>query len=505
MSQGIRLISFLGTGEYDATRYFWPGDESDGVITPHVVFALAHMLRSDDVWIAGTRAAWQKHADAICEEFTRGGLSAPNFKTLQDGSSADELWENFTCVRELMDGAQGRAIVLDITHGFRSQPFFGGAVVSFVRALGISDTETKIVYGAFDPRSADKRTPIWDLTPFVDLVDWTHAIRQFVATGDARLLAKRVATLGDRLARDWALGGRRGEPPRLREFSKALEEFGDALATVRVGELLLAKKNGPAACVKLAQTAEAAREEITRYAPPLAAVLGAIETMARELQIDQDHLAGEEGRRVMAALGRLYLRFGRFSEAAIALREGWINLYAGPEACRPGFDDYDEKARAAAERRWSGAAQQHRTIARVRNDLEHGGFRKRPDPAPAIREQLEWLVAEFEEAALPEPGETPGGVTWFVSRHPGAREWAARRGIAVDRAVAHLDVAQVRAGDTVIGTLPVNLAAEVCACGARYLHLSLDLPEAMRGRELSAEELEGCGARLEPFVVERPK
>lgn len=101
------------------------------------------------------------------------------------------------------------------------------------------------------------------------------------------------------------------------------------------------------------------------------------------------------------------------------------------------------------------------------------------------------------------PVHGPAGRIWFVSRHPGAVEWAARTGLAVDRQVAHLDVGEVRRGDTVIGTLPVNLAAEVCARGARYLNLSLDLPEVARGRELTADELEHYGARLEAFLVER--
>jgi CRISPR-associated protein Csx16 len=76
-----------------------------------------------------------------------------------------------------------------------------------------------------------------------------------------------------------------------------------------------------------------------------------------------------------------------------------------------------------------------------------------------------------------------------------------RHGVRVDRQIAHLDPAQVQPGDTVIGALPVHLAAEVCRRGARYLHLSLDLLPQMRGRELSAEDLETCNARLEIFHV----
>lgn len=96
--------------------------------------------------------------------------------------------------------------------------------------------------------------------------------------------------------------------------------------------------------------------------------------------------------------------------------------------------------------------------------------------------------------------------TWFVSRHRGAVEWAAQQGLLIDHAVAHLDLAALREGDIVIGTLPVNLVADVCDRGARYLHLSLRLPAEARGRELSAEELRNFDARLEEYqVCRRPE
>ena len=91
--------------------------------------------------------------------------------------------------------------------------------------------------------------------------------------------------------------------------------------------------------------------------------------------------------------------------------------------------------------------------------------------------------------------------TWFVSRHPGAIEWAGRQGLRIDHQIAHLDPASIAPGDIVIGTLPVNLAAEVCARGGRYLNLSLDLPPTARGRELSADELDAFGARIEGYDI----
>lgn len=91
--------------------------------------------------------------------------------------------------------------------------------------------------------------------------------------------------------------------------------------------------------------------------------------------------------------------------------------------------------------------------------------------------------------------------TWFISRHPGALQWMLAHGPAFDHHVSHLDTARIQPGDTVIGSLPVNLAAEVCARGAQYWHLSLRVPAQARGQELSADELQALGARLERFTV----
>ncbi len=93
--------------------------------------------------------------------------------------------------------------------------------------------------------------------------------------------------------------------------------------------------------------------------------------------------------------------------------------------------------------------------------------------------------------------------TWFVTRHPGALDWACAKGIAFDTHVVHLDPTDIHPGDTVIGSLPVNLAAEVCARGAQYWNLSLQLEPTDRGRELSAADLERCGAIVERYDIRR--
>lgn len=91
--------------------------------------------------------------------------------------------------------------------------------------------------------------------------------------------------------------------------------------------------------------------------------------------------------------------------------------------------------------------------------------------------------------------------TYFISRHPGAIDWATEEGLVVDRQIAHLDTDTLQPGDVVIGTLPVNLAARVCERGGCYFHLSLELPPDWRGRELSAADLRQIGARLQEYRI----
>ncbi|BBO79927.1 CRISPR-associated protein Csx16 [Desulfosarcina ovata] len=91
--------------------------------------------------------------------------------------------------------------------------------------------------------------------------------------------------------------------------------------------------------------------------------------------------------------------------------------------------------------------------------------------------------------------------TWFVTRHAGAQEWAFDEGLKVDQVVDHLDTDEVKKGDIVIGSLPVNMVASLNEKGVRYFHLILQIPREMRGKHLSADRMRSFGARIEEYVV----
>jgi len=91
---------------------------------------------------------------------------------------------------------------------------------------------------------------------------------------------------------------------------------------------------------------------------------------------------------------------------------------------------------------------------------------------------------------------------FLVTRHLGALEWADATSL-YDKHVTSLNPAEVQEGDTVLGTLPIAVAAQVIARGAKYVHLTIDVPPELRGTELTSAEMRGMNARLEHYHVER--
>jgi len=93
---------------------------------------------------------------------------------------------------------------------------------------------------------------------------------------------------------------------------------------------------------------------------------------------------------------------------------------------------------------------------------------------------------------------------YLISRHPGALEWLLQH---IDQPAVHLehldDAAMIAPGDTVVGTLPVNLVADICRRGARYLHLQINIPRPLRGQELSARQIYELGGVLVEYAAHR--
>jgi CRISPR-associated protein Csx16 len=92
--------------------------------------------------------------------------------------------------------------------------------------------------------------------------------------------------------------------------------------------------------------------------------------------------------------------------------------------------------------------------------------------------------------------------TWFISRHQGSIDWIKGQNIHIDKFAPHLDEKiALKPGDTIIGSLPVHIIANLNKGGVRFINLQIELPPELRGVELNARQINLLAPKLQEFRV----
>lgn len=430
--QVARLVTFLGTGNYSETVYRLAERPATG--TSYVCRALAELLGPSDIVVLATEEAEQHHSDGLKEALRAANRPAPRFVRIPLGENAHERWEQFRLLKDQVRGCVG-PVVLDVTHGFRSQPLFAAAIVAFVRAIDETPPELRVCYAAFEARRKNI-TPIWEITEFIGLLDWAQALRTLLHTGRAQEAAEETERLGRAVAKAWAEAGRQGERPNLDTLGQGLRDFGADLETLRTGDLLLGRGTNSSAA-RLLNAARETKEHVSKHAPPLADILDRVAAMAEPIAGADRDLSGPEGRKAVTALAALYLRLGRYLEAIATVREGWVNLYAPKSALVPAAANFDSRERERAERRANGHDRTFQEVTDRRNDFLHAQYRPSAQKAADIAKTVENLVEKLRIAS-----ETPRGACFInLSNHPSANWEAAQTKAALAFAERIKDIA----------------------------------------------------------------
>jgi CRISPR-associated protein Csx16 len=533
MATATRLVTFLGLGtldkdkqtyRYTPVRYRLGETVSES--TEFVACAIGQITRPDEICVLATAKAQAHHGKALQEALRSAGLPAPVFEPLPDGADATQLWTQFDVLKRVLRGDAGTRILLDVTHGFRTQPFFAAGAVSFVRAVDAAPCTIEVLYGAFEARTPadapDAVAPLWDLTPFVELTDWSQALRLFLLTGRTpAVMEEFVKRAADALVRAWLDRGREGEKPALHGLAKAFADFSADLATVRTGDLLLGRDGAPSASRLLAKL-DAAAPLLEQHLPPLADVLKSVRALIEPLVLPagSDSLATTEGHAALAALARMYLAFERYLEAATTVREGHATRYSTAAAAAPGrVGLFSEPARREADAAFHRCERQAASeVSQIRNDMNHGGYRGQPASAETLRRRVGALVDGFAAARRAEaPAATP--LFLNLTNHPAATWDAAQREAAAALAGGpvvdvpfpavepHWTAAEVeRLADGVVEGLPE--ASHALVMGEMTLTWALVQRLKRRGVACVATtsrrdvSLQADGGRLSRFVFE---
>lgn len=179
------LIGALGTGDYKEATYAL----AQQIPTKYFVYAIAQNERPDKTFILTTKQAYDKHWDALTEEFRRLGKdSSPEAICIPIGATQEEAWEIFNKIADQIPS--NSELIVDITTSLRSIPTLLLSAVRYLQYARNVEIQT-IYYGAYEA-VADGVVPIYAMNSFITLLDWAAAIDTFKQTGNAAPLAERL-------------------------------------------------------------------------------------------------------------------------------------------------------------------------------------------------------------------------------------------------------------------------------------------------------------------------
>lgn len=337
----MKVISFIGAGLYQVCRYQYGDKEVETHLFPYAVsnfFTPQSLLVFLTPKAKAAKASYKPededkaksyfgklveiyqveclqdrsktYFEQLCELHRARGLVTPQMVSIPNGESETELWEIFKAMADNL--VEGEEVVFDITHAFRSLPLLAFIAAAYLRKTKNINLKA-MVYGAFEaPRAKEdgtKITPVFDLTPFIELLDWMSATEQFIKTGDGTTLAKLLK----------------------QNDTASTKELAHNIKSISQGLHLLRPLDTMQASAQLKKLIEKATPDISRAVPPFAALLSQVEKDHGDFGFSvpkQNKSRGEERRCLLQELKMVdwYERKGQLVHAVCLAREWIVSL-----------------------------------------------------------------------------------------------------------------------------------------------------------------------------------
>lgn len=405
----MKAITFLGIKPQETCYVFPDGREH---VAPFFGLAMAQYLPDLDLVVFTTELTAQFYH----QYFASAQAASIQAVRIPDGRDDAELWRIFQAVVEVIE--PNAAVVFDITHGFRSLPFLSFLAAAYLRKVKAIQLK-HVFFGNFEMRDQSvtpNRTPVLDLTNFVELLDWMVGADLFVRFGDARDLAKLLKTQHERLRpsqgaseaemREWGKSS-------LKKTWKMLESVTKSLRVVRPVDAM----DHSSQIVQLLPSVE---REIGTLAVPFTPLAQQIIDNFHPIALGKTEQA--DPLRVLQTELNLvgwYLDRGQVFQAVALAREwlvSWVMVQLGKG------DILEKTERQRVEQRLGAAVQAQRggtdkaeipvdlndipslkevidlynQLGDLRNDLMHAGKRKQPEGAQRVEECAKRLYASLQ-------------------------------------------------------------------------------------------------------------
>ena len=414
----MKLLTFLGTGRYLETTYYWQDQECTTRFSP---VATCNFLQPQTLVVFLTDEARQHvfpdFQTALPKELTVIPKSIPL------GKDEQQLWQIFEQVSGAVE--EGEEVAFDITHGLRSFPYIGLLVAAFLQSgLGIS--LRAVLYGAYDVRDQSTkppRTPMFDLTPMLTLLEWANASERFNRTGDSRLLSQLIKKQRKSLA-EQAQGDKTilDQVGNLASFAGSLETISNSLRLIRPYQAMQTIYELPA-------RAEKAKPSLQRSAPaqPFAQLLQKIletyQPLALENPLDDQNI--DAMLQVSRQMVHWYAEHDQWVQAAALSREwleSWIIWQLDPSKIysRDHREEMGEKIGKDANNYLLCKKNNQKfspeyladfpnaekilslwlSLRDVRNDILHAGMRENAAPPDTLIKNLQQYIDDLDQLPI---------------------------------------------------------------------------------------------------------
>ncbi|MBS4534148.1 TIGR02221 family CRISPR-associated protein [Clostridium sp. D2Q-14] len=411
-----KLLTFLGVGYYEKTKYIMNEKIAE---TAYIQEALAKILNDKMEFIIlltekARRDKWEREDESvgsIKEILDENGIM---YRTVDiyDGRNEEEMWRNFDIIfSQLEDNDE---VSIDITHSFRSIPIIFISVLNYARFIKSIELQG-IYYGAFDPTSKEK-TPIYDLSIFNKIMEWSEGANKLISTGDGEQFAHTIKNTVVPILRETEGGDKNLQ--HISKTSDNLEKFGKDIKASRGLDI---SKSGRDLKECLSNIKNTQINKLKPFEQIIDKVYEKVDGYKDESIIEDIHHTV-----------KLCRDYGLIQQAYTFLTENIINyvcekvdlsfnnsyiskeyrkksrehiasdiIYKHLEGDKKQLDKYISKKYEESKKLMNKEmAELYREISNIRNDIDHAGYRENKSTYDNFKEQLDNHIERFEELFL---------------------------------------------------------------------------------------------------------
>ena len=415
----MKLLTFFGTANYQETTYQW-NDET--FRTPYPPAASSFFLKPDEVVVFLTKEAEESEHFAKLKAAVPSGINVTSI-SVPLGENEEELWEIYQIIASQVE--MGEEVALDITLGLRSFLLIGLLVAAFLRS-GLNVSLKAVLYGAFDVGRATGTgiTPFFDLTPMIELLEWSEAADRFNRTGDSRYLAAILKNKKDLLAKSFQY-----DPDKM-DTINPIKWLAGTMTSISQSIQLIRPQETIRSARLLQENLTKARPVFEQYptTAPFSLLLDGVGAVYAPLAVENasaEVLSFKESLEKQRALIHWYQEREHWVQAITMCRE-WLVSWAMYQLGLKDMVISDDRSRiekvlnieSHSFQDAKKAKKKYRVLfltkvpviesvldlwnktAEVRNDIDHAGMRPDPKPSHSLVKQIKQIINDIDSLPL---------------------------------------------------------------------------------------------------------